>query len=181
MKALFILNDPPYGTERVYNGLRLADALLKKEPQTEVTIFLMADLVIAAKAGQKTPDGYYNVERMLKRVLAANGKVAPPARSLLRPPQTKCPNTHSDRGTATGTTMRLIMRPVLLASACQRKNLQQRVLVRLDFLQSVSLNAGTNTGHQPARLAHLNHHNECTFLVEISERSAQVVCADGCC
>ena len=30
MKALFILNDPPYGTERVYNGLRLADALLKK-------------------------------------------------------------------------------------------------------------------------------------------------------
>ena len=50
-------------------------ALLKKEPQTEVTIFLMADSVIAAKAGQKTPDGYYNVERMLKRVLAANGKV----------------------------------------------------------------------------------------------------------
>jgi uncharacterized protein involved in oxidation of intracellular sulfur len=75
MKALFILNDPPYGTERVYNGLRLAHALLKKEPQTEVTIFLMADSVIAAKAGQKTPDGYYNVERMLKRVLAANGKV----------------------------------------------------------------------------------------------------------
>jgi uncharacterized protein involved in oxidation of intracellular sulfur len=75
MKALFIINDPPYGTERVYNALRLAHALLKKEPQTEVTVFLMADAVIAAKAGQKTPDGYYNVERMLKRVLAANGKV----------------------------------------------------------------------------------------------------------
>ena len=75
MKALFILNDPPYGTERIYNALRLAHALLKKEPQTEVAIFLMADSVVAAKAGQKTPDGYYNVERMLKRVLAANGKV----------------------------------------------------------------------------------------------------------
>lgn len=75
MKALFIINDPPYGSERVYNALRLAHALLKKEPQTEVTVFLMADAVIAAKAGQKTPDGYYNVERMLKRVLAANGKV----------------------------------------------------------------------------------------------------------
>jgi uncharacterized protein involved in oxidation of intracellular sulfur len=75
MKTLFILNDPPYGTERVYNALRLAHALLKKEPQTEVAVFLMADAVVAAKAGQKTPDGYYNLERMLKRVLAANGKV----------------------------------------------------------------------------------------------------------
>ena len=75
MRALIILNDPPYGTERVYNALRLAHALLKKEPQTAVTVFLMADAVVAAKAGQKTPDGYYNVERMLKRVLAANGKV----------------------------------------------------------------------------------------------------------
>lgn len=75
MKALFILNDPPYGTERIYNALRLAHALLKKEPQSEVTVFLMADSVIAAKGGQKTPDGYYNVERMLKRVLAGNGKV----------------------------------------------------------------------------------------------------------
>jgi uncharacterized protein involved in oxidation of intracellular sulfur len=75
MKILFIVNDPPYGTERVYNALRLAHALLKKEPQTTVTVFLMADAVVAAKAGQKTPDGYYNVERMLKRVLAGNGKV----------------------------------------------------------------------------------------------------------
>ena len=41
----------------------------------EVTVFLMASSVVAAKAGQKTPDGYYNVERMLKRVLSGNGKV----------------------------------------------------------------------------------------------------------
>ena len=75
MKVLFIVNDPPYGTERVYNALRLAQALLKNDPQTTVTAFLMADSVVAAKAGQKTPDGYYNVERMLKRVLAGNGKV----------------------------------------------------------------------------------------------------------
>ncbi len=75
MKALFILNDPPYGTERIYNALRLAHALLKKGPSIEVTVFLMADAVVAAKAGQKTPEGYYNVERMLKRVLAGNGKV----------------------------------------------------------------------------------------------------------
>ena len=75
MNALFILNDPPYGTERLYNGLRLAQAIAKKDPQAIVTVFLMADAVVAAKAGQNTPDGYYNLERMLKRVIAANGKV----------------------------------------------------------------------------------------------------------
>ena len=74
MKVLFIINDPPYGTERVYNALRLAHALLKKEPETEVTVFLMADAVLAAKAGQKTPEGYYNIERMLKR-LSGKGRV----------------------------------------------------------------------------------------------------------
>jgi uncharacterized protein involved in oxidation of intracellular sulfur len=75
MKILLIINDPPYGTERIYNALRLAHALLKKESQTEITVFLFADAVVAARTGQKTPDGYYNLERMLKRVLSANGKV----------------------------------------------------------------------------------------------------------
>ena len=75
MKSLFIINDPPYGTERVYNALRLAHALAKKEPAGEVTLFLMADAVLAAKAGQRTPEGFYNVERMLRRVLAAKGAV----------------------------------------------------------------------------------------------------------
>jgi uncharacterized protein involved in oxidation of intracellular sulfur len=40
-----------------------------------VTVFLMAEGVLAAKVAQKTSDGYYNVERMLKRVLAGNGAV----------------------------------------------------------------------------------------------------------
>ncbi len=69
MKILFILNDPPYGTERCYNGLRLANALLQQESVPEVTVFLMADSVICAKAGQQTPDGYYNLERMLKQTV----------------------------------------------------------------------------------------------------------------
>lgn len=75
MKTTIIINDPPYGTERVYNALRLAHALQKKVPEQEVTVFLMADAVIAANAGQKTPDGYYNAERMLRRVLAGKGRV----------------------------------------------------------------------------------------------------------
>ena len=68
MKYLFIINDPPYGIERCYNGLRLALALLKMDEKPEVTVFLMADAVLAAKTGQETPDGYYNLETMLKGV-----------------------------------------------------------------------------------------------------------------
>lgn len=75
MKTLFILNDPPYGTERCYNALRLAQNLMKQDPGAGVTVFLMADAVLAAKAGQKTPDGYYNMERMLKRVISGGGEV----------------------------------------------------------------------------------------------------------
>jgi len=75
VKALFILNDPPYGTERCYNALRLAHALAKRDSASEATVFLMADAVLAAKRGQKTPEGFYSLERMLKRVLAAGGRV----------------------------------------------------------------------------------------------------------
>jgi uncharacterized protein involved in oxidation of intracellular sulfur len=75
MKVLFILNDPPYGTERCYNALRLAHGLLKQDPQLEVTVFLMADAVVAARKGQKTPDGYYNMERMLKRMVVGKSSV----------------------------------------------------------------------------------------------------------
>jgi uncharacterized protein involved in oxidation of intracellular sulfur len=65
MHVLLILNDGPYGTERSYNGLRLALALAKTE-ETTVRVFLMADAVACAKPGQTTPEGYYNVGRMLK-------------------------------------------------------------------------------------------------------------------
>jgi uncharacterized protein involved in oxidation of intracellular sulfur len=71
MKVLTILNDSPYGTERNYNGLRLATEVAST-PETEVRVFLMADAVLCAKAGQTTPDGYYNTERQL-RVLATKG------------------------------------------------------------------------------------------------------------
>ena len=69
MKILIILNDSPYGTERSYNGLRLALALAKTGG-TELRLFLMADAVACAKAGQKTPEGYYNLERMLRGLAA---------------------------------------------------------------------------------------------------------------
>ena len=70
MQTLFILNDPPYGTERSYNGLRLAKAL-SKQPDQQIKVFLMGDAVICAKSGQKVPEGYYNAGDMVKMVAAA--------------------------------------------------------------------------------------------------------------
>ena len=74
MKILFILNDPPYGSERSYNGLRLAGSISKQEG-AEVFIFMMGDAVSCAKSGQKVPQGYYNIEIMVKNVLSNKGKV----------------------------------------------------------------------------------------------------------
>lgn len=65
MKYLFILNDPPYGTERSYNALRLARTLMKKD-SNEVRVFLLGDAAACAKGGQKVPEGYYNVEFLLQ-------------------------------------------------------------------------------------------------------------------
>ena len=64
-RTLFILNDPPYGTERSYNALRLAGALSQREGE-EVKLFLVGDAASCAKANQKVPQGFYNVEVMLR-------------------------------------------------------------------------------------------------------------------
>jgi uncharacterized protein involved in oxidation of intracellular sulfur len=74
MKFLFILNDAPYGTERSYNGLRLAGAL-GKSPETEIRLFLIGDAVTCAKVGQKVAQGFYNIELMVDRVIRSKGQV----------------------------------------------------------------------------------------------------------
>jgi uncharacterized protein involved in oxidation of intracellular sulfur len=74
MKTLVILNDGPYGNERSYNGLRLALALSSVD-DTSVRVFLMADAVACAKPQQVTPDGYYNIGRMLKSLVARGAEI----------------------------------------------------------------------------------------------------------
>jgi len=73
-KTLFILNDPPYGTERNYNALRLAGSLAKREGE-QVKVFLIGDAASAGKTGQKVPQGYYNVEVMLRSVATRGGEI----------------------------------------------------------------------------------------------------------
>ncbi len=68
-KTLFILNDPPYETERSYNALRLAGSLSKRQGE-EVKVFLIGEAASCAKSHQKVPQGYYNVEVMLKTTVS---------------------------------------------------------------------------------------------------------------
>lgn len=76
MKYLFVLNDPPYGTERAYNALRLARELLKDAAKgNAVRVFLVADAATCAKSGQKVPPGYYHLESFLKTITRAGGEI----------------------------------------------------------------------------------------------------------
>jgi len=75
MKVLIVINDAPYGTEKAYNALRMAMTLQKEHKEVEVLIFLLADSVGCAIPNQKTPQGYYNIERMLKSVIQKGAKV----------------------------------------------------------------------------------------------------------
>ena len=74
MDALFIINDPPYGTERAYNALRLAYSLVQRDGE-QVRVFLIGDAAACAKRGQQTPNGYYNLERMLSAIARRGGRV----------------------------------------------------------------------------------------------------------
>jgi uncharacterized protein involved in oxidation of intracellular sulfur len=74
LNYLFIINDAPYGNERPYNALRLALNLAKR-PDISLRVFLLGDGVLCAVTRQVTPEGYYNIERMLKSI-ARRGQVA---------------------------------------------------------------------------------------------------------
>lgn len=74
MKTLLILNDAPYGSERTYNGARLAGALAK-QPGNEIRVFLMGDAASAAHRLQKVPTGFYNLEVMLGSVVSHAGVI----------------------------------------------------------------------------------------------------------
>lgn len=75
MNVLIIINGSAYGLDSTYNAVRLASAMSKREG-VDVTVFLMGDGVTAAMAGQKTPDGYYKLDRMLSTVSRQGGTIA---------------------------------------------------------------------------------------------------------
>jgi len=50
-------------------------AFQEEHSDVEVRIFLMADAVTCALPNQSTPQGYYNIERMLKAIINKGGQV----------------------------------------------------------------------------------------------------------
>lgn len=73
---LIIINDAPYGTEKAYNALRMAMTLQKNHGlDVQVNVFLLADAAFCGLPKQKTPDGFYNIERMLRSVISKGGSV----------------------------------------------------------------------------------------------------------
>lgn len=74
-KVLVIVNGAAYGSDETFNALRLATALTRRD-DVEATVFLMGDAVTCAIAGQRTPDGHYTLDRMLRTIARHGGHVA---------------------------------------------------------------------------------------------------------
>ena len=70
-KIVIIANGAAYGSESLFNSLRLAIALADQEPQPQLQLFLMSDAVTAGLRGQKPAEGY-NIQQMLE-ILTAQG------------------------------------------------------------------------------------------------------------
>jgi uncharacterized protein involved in oxidation of intracellular sulfur len=54
--------------------LRLANSLVKRDAE-KVHVFLIGDGASCAKANQKVPQGYYNLELMLKALVRRHGEI----------------------------------------------------------------------------------------------------------
>lgn len=74
VNILIIINGAAYGQDTTYNAVRLAKSLSKRDEVT-TQLFLMGDGVTVAMAGQKTPDGYYKLDRMLSTVIRQGGQI----------------------------------------------------------------------------------------------------------
>lgn len=74
MNILMVVNGSAYGLDSTYNAIRLAANLVARE-SVEMTVFLMGDGVTAGMSGQKTPDGYYKLDRMLGSVTRRGGRI----------------------------------------------------------------------------------------------------------
>lgn len=67
-RVTIVLQDAPYGNEKVWNALRLTEALLTEG--VRVRIFLYGDSVSMVKKGQSPPKGFYNLGEMVKNLIA---------------------------------------------------------------------------------------------------------------
>lgn len=70
---LIVAHASPYGSEKLYNALRMAIALKEQEFESvNLKLFLMSDAVFGAQKNQQTPDLSYNLGQMLEILTAQN-------------------------------------------------------------------------------------------------------------
>ncbi|MGI2067362.1 DsrE/DsrF/TusD sulfur relay family protein [Shewanella sp. MF08487] len=68
---LIVAHATPYGTEKLFNSLRIALALKDQDEQAvDLKLFLMSDAVFGALKNQTTPDLSYNLQQMFEILLA---------------------------------------------------------------------------------------------------------------
>ncbi|NDJ57897.1 hypothetical protein GWD52_13010 [Enterobacteriaceae bacterium 4M9] len=70
-KIVIIANGAAYGSESLFNSLRLAIALREQDDAPQLQLFLMSDAVTAGLRGQRPAEGY-NIQQMLE-ILTAQG------------------------------------------------------------------------------------------------------------
>ncbi|MCS6829853.1 MAG: DsrE family protein [Armatimonadota bacterium] len=75
MNILLIVNESPYGSERVWNALRLATALQQEVAGARIRIFLLSDGVYIAIPDHHRPEGSYNVGQMLASLAASGAEI----------------------------------------------------------------------------------------------------------
>ncbi|MEX0530160.1 DsrE/DsrF/TusD sulfur relay family protein [Raoultella terrigena] len=68
---VLIANGAAYGSESLFNSLRLAIALREQQSELTLKVFLMSDAVTAGLCGQKPAEGY-NIQQMLEILTAQN-------------------------------------------------------------------------------------------------------------
>ncbi len=69
MQIVIVANGAAYGSESLFNSLRLAIALREQDPSITLRLFLMSDAVTAGLRGQKPAEGY-NIQQMLEILTA---------------------------------------------------------------------------------------------------------------
>lgn len=62
---MIVANGAPYGSESLFNSLRLAICVTRAGGNLDLRLFLMSDAVTAGLRGQKPGEGY-NIQQMLE-------------------------------------------------------------------------------------------------------------------
>ena len=74
LQVLVVVNDAPYGSEKLFNALRLAIQLNEQATAPKVKLFLLSDAVTAVLPKQQPSEGY-NLQQMLEIILAQGAEI----------------------------------------------------------------------------------------------------------